>query len=53
MRAEFAAQEASNLKMIAQEKGRQSQESVDRVAMGNARNVDKIKYAGKATRKSE
>ncbi len=41
MRAEFAAQEASNLKMIAQEKNRQTQKSADQIAMGRERNVDK------------
>ncbi|NMW21228.1 MAG: circadian clock protein KaiC [Chlorobiaceae bacterium] len=53
MRAEFAAQEAGNLKMIAQEKTRQSQLSVDRTAMGKVRNVDERHTPVKAKRKSK
>ncbi len=52
MRAEFAAQEASNLKMIAQEKTRQAQLSTDRTAMGKIRNVDENNTHVKVKRKS-
>ena len=52
MRAEFAAQEASNLKMIAQEKNRQAQLSTDRAAMGKIRNVDENNTHVKVKRKS-
>ena len=52
MRAEFAAQEASNLKMIAQEKNRQAQLSTDRAVMGKIRNVDENNTHVKVKRKS-
>ena len=53
MRAEFAAQEASNLKMIAQEKTRRTQVSADRTAMGKVRKVDEHHTPVKAKRKSK
>ena len=53
MRAEFAAQEASNLKMIAQEKTRRTQVSADRTAMGKIRNVDEHLTPVKTKRKSK
>jgi len=53
MRAEFAAQEAGNLKMIAQEKNRQTQLSADQTAMGKARTVDEHHTPLKAKRKSK
>ncbi|TLU54032.1 MAG: circadian clock protein KaiC [Chlorobium sp.] len=53
MRAEFAAQEASNLKMIAQEKTRRAQVSADRTAMGKVRNVDEHHTPVKAKRRSK
>ena len=53
MRAEFAAQEASNLKMIAQEKTSRTQISQDRTAMGTARNADEHNASLKAKRKSK
>ncbi len=40
MRAEFAAEESNNLKIIAQEKTAQVQLSQDRTAMGKVRDVD-------------
>ena len=53
MRAEFAAQEASNLKMIAQDKNRRTQVSADRTAMGKVRNVDENNTPLKQKRKSK
>ena len=53
MRAEFAAEESSNLKKIAQEKNRRTQVSQDRTAMGRVRDVDEKKTPLKAKRKSK
>ena len=53
MRAEFAAEESSNLKMIAQEKTRRTQVSADRTAMGKIRNVDEHLTPVKTKRKSK
>lgn len=53
MRAEFAAQEVSNLKMIAQEKNHLTQIGADRIAMGKIRSVDESHPPLKAKRRSK
>ncbi len=53
MRAEFAAQEAANIKLISQEKLRSSQVSADETAMGKMRRADVAPSSPKSKRGSK